>query len=86
MIPVNVLRELTELNAALTSKTNDQQFFEMNKRNNSKILYSLKVLLERKNSKFDVLVLTETWQIMDTPLHNISISGSNIVYNEGAIN
>lgn len=66
------------------NNSNDFKIFHMNIRSINKNFDEFKILTEQLESKFDVYVLTETWQIHDPTF--FKLDGYILIYNQGDYN
>ncbi|KAJ8978551.1 hypothetical protein NQ317_006112 [Molorchus minor] len=84
-IQTNIVNDLNEYEKDSKNNLNQTiRIYQMNIRSANKNLDELKITLEEANSDFDLIILTETWEIRDTSLFNIQ--GYNLIYNEGLYN
>lgn len=80
-----IVGNATECSTILkNSVSNDFKIFHMNIRSINKNFDEFKILVEQLESKFDMYVLSETWQIHDPTLFNID--GYTLIYNSGDFN
>lgn len=63
---------------------NDLRIFHQNIRSAARNLDELRVFLECLTVQFDVIVLTETFQVKDLSIYKLH--GYNVMYNEGSVN
>lgn len=87
-IKTNVARDITEHNNLISDlglKLNTNlKIFQTNIRSLQKNFDELLLLLDQFKENFDIIVLTETFEIQDLAL--FKINGYNILYNEGNVN
>ena len=79
---VDGVREFENKSHSLSD--NSLNIFHLNIRSISENLDELVVYLQQFKKKFDLIVLSETFQITDLSLH--SLPGYDMLYNEGKVN
>lgn len=79
-----LISNINDFNKTQSISQFDFKVFHNNIRSVYKNYDELSVLLHQFNENFEVIVLTETFQIQDTSIFNIN--GYNVIYNEGNLN
>lgn len=78
-----VVSDITHLNSLYDANFN-LRIFHLNIRSIGKNLDELKVVLSSPNHTYDIIVLTETWKIVD--VNSFHMSDFDIIYNNGRVN
>lgn len=78
-----VVSDITHLNSLYDANFN-LRIFHLNIRSIGKNLDELKVVLSSLNHTYDIIVLTETWKIVD--VNSFHMSDFDIIYNNGRVN
>lgn len=84
VIETNVVNNINEYNNLSKSSLSNFKVFHLNIRSVAKNFDELLLVLEQFQSTFDILILTETFQIYDLSL--FKINGYDVLYNQGKIN
>lgn len=80
---LNTIQQVNEV-ININNDTANFKIIHNNIRSISKNLEEFKIYIDQLQFDFDFIIFTETWQIQDTSIYNIS--GYNLIYNEGAYN